>query len=271
MASFLTFVGLELLCLFLIINKNSDQRDIYLETKSVWTNAIGGKFSSWTNYFGLRAAHDSISELNAELLEKLFNQEVATGLSLSPLIDSLLMDTAYTDQRYQLLPAKIVMKSPYSRNGNTFNINLGRQDGVEKGQGVISERGPIGIVTHVENHYSRVMTLLDPNSKVSACLANNVHGSLMWDGDDPRYSTLHYIPDYITHPGTNDTIYTTSYSNVYPTGIPIGRIESYTPQAGSGLWQISVKLFENLLAVDHAFVVVDLDKEELEALNAAAE
>ena len=271
MASFLTFVGLELLCLFLIINKNSDQRDIYLETKSVWTNAIGGKMSSWVNYFGLRAAHDSIKNLNGELMERAFNEELSADVPLGPLLDSLLADTANSAQRYELLPAKIVMKSPYSRSGNTYNIDRGRQHGVQRGQGVISERGPIGIVTHVENKYARVMTLLDPNSRISACLANNVHGSLMWDGKDPRYSTLHYIPDYIRHPETNDTIYTTSYSNVYPTGIPIGRIEEYIPQSGSGLWQIKVELFENLMAVDHAFVVIDLDKEELEALNAAAE
>jgi rod shape-determining protein MreC len=76
------------------------------------------------------------------------------------------------------------------------------------------------------------------------------------------------IPEYISV-NLQDTVFTTGYSNVFPTGIPIGTISEIEVQPGTGNQLLRVRLINNPLRQDLAYIVQDLFKEELEDLNTA--
>jgi rod shape-determining protein MreC len=78
--------------------------------------------------------------------------------------------------------------------------------------------------------------------------------------------TVTDIPDYAkVSPG--DTLYTTGYSNVFPTGQIIGTVESTKIQPGTGSQNLVIVLSNEPLNSANAYVVQDLFKEELETLK----
>jgi rod shape-determining protein MreC len=78
--------------------------------------------------------------------------------------------------------------------------------------------------------------------------------------------TVTDIPDYAkVNPG--DTLYTTGYSNVFPTGQVVGIVEDTEIQPGTGNQHLTILLSNEPLNSANAYVVQDLFKEELETLK----
>ncbi|MEL6273720.1 MAG: rod shape-determining protein MreC [Bacteroidota bacterium] len=257
--SFFTFVILELICFYLVINFNSTQRDIYLETVSVYTGGVNERAKAVGSYFSLRNKVDSLQNEIAALRARL----PESSYTVTSQVDSISDDSLR--QRYVYLAADIVNKSPFGPN-NTFVINQGRKNGVELGQGVVAHAGLVGIVTAVSNGHARVMSLLHRDTRLSAGLKTNFYGTLRWDGIDPRYMTLTDMKDYV-EVIVGDTIISTGYSNIFPTGIPIGTVTKLDRLPGTGNWKLKVELLNDPLQVRYVYVVKDLFKEDLSHLT----
>ncbi|WP_020570042.1 rod shape-determining protein MreC [Neolewinella persica] len=257
--SFITFVGLQLLCMYLIINNNSPQSKIFAETMTVRGGSVNDAISGVNSYLDLEEQNQvlqrEIARLKGLLPEAQYNTEVA--------VDSI-DDRTYL-QRYTFLAANIVNRSPYRPN-NTCVIDRGTQLGVKQGQGVVDNQGLIGIVDLPTERHARVISILHRATRISAGLSNGHYGTLLWDGQDPRRMTVTDIPDYAeVSPG--DTIYTTGYSNVFPTGQVIGTVENTEIQPGTGSQHLNIVLANEPLNSANAYVVQDLFKEELETLK----
>ena len=111
-------------------------------------------------------------------------------------------------------------------------------------------------------NFARVLSILHQQTRISAGLKNNGYGTLRWDGADPRYMTLTDLPDYLAV-AAGDTVFTTGFSNLYPTRQVIGTVESSEIQPGTGSQRLTVRLSEDPLRTNAVFVVQDLFKEEL--------
>ncbi|MEM6396480.1 MAG: rod shape-determining protein MreC [Bacteroidota bacterium] len=260
-----TFLCLELICFLLIVTQNSRQRGIATQTWSVYTSAASGKVSSWWSVFSYPAKMDSVQSREGRWRERIIAAKLSDSLDQQyPGSDTI---SGPHNEQYSLSAARIVSKQPYSNAGNSFIINRGTNQGVSRGQGIIGRHGPLGVVTDVKAHNARVMSILHPDLRVSTALSTNEYGTLQWDSEDPRKAILLYIPDYVSEPLDNDTLYTTGYSSVFPTGLPIGRSSSYTREEGTGFWKIEVDLFEDYLSIDRVFVVKNLYKPELDSLR----
>lgn len=258
--SFFTFVGLQLLCMYLIVNFNSPQSKIYAETLAVRTGSIKGVMTDINDYLDLREQNEvhqrEIARLKGLLPEAQYNASVE--------VDSV-DDVEYL-QRYTFLAANIVNRSPYNPN-NTCVIDRGTQLGVKQGQGVVDERGLIGIIDLPTERHARVISILHRATRISAGLRSGYFGTLLWDGHDPRRMTLTDIPDYVTVNLKKDTVFTTGYSNIFPTRQIIGIVESAEVQSGTGSQNLTVLLTNEPLTAANAYVVQDLFKEELERLK----
>lgn len=256
--SAITMIVLELFCFYLIINFNSQQRDIWLETVAVYTGSMNENVTSMGSYIGLREAVDSLNKRIAAY------KTASEGLYVTRAAE---VDTVRNDslrQRFIFQTATVVNRSPYGPNNNCI-INRGRKDGIEIGQGVVADKGLLGIVTAVNQEHARVMTLLHRDIKLTAGLKNNYFGTIRWDGKDPRQMTLNDLKDYVPV-AVGDTVYTTGYSSIFPTGIPIGRIKETKKLPGTGNWRLSVALLEDPLRMRNVFVVQDLFKEDIAPL-----
>lgn len=253
--SFFTFCFLQIVCLFLIVNRNSPQSDIALETWSVRTGKFKSALSGVNEYVDLRER------------EKIDKQEIAKLKSLQPFnryptvaeVEEFLDSTS--TQRFSYLSTSIVNRTAYSPN-NTFVIDRGADFGVEPGQGVVDENGLLGIIDQVTPRHARAISILHGASRISAGLKDGTFGTLRWDGQDPRRVTVTNILDYI-EVAQGDTVYTTGYSNVFPTDQIIGIVEAKEIQPGTGHQSLSVILNNDPLRARHAYVVQDLFKEEL--------
>lgn len=257
--SFFTFAGLQLLCLYLIVNFNSTQSDIAAETASIYTGSFQGAVGKVENYLNLEEEIEIQRRENANLRSRL----PEAGYSTTEETDSI-EDKTYA-QRFIHLTTNVVNRSPYSPN-NTLVIDRGTSQGVAAGQGVVGSNGLIGIVDLSTEHFSRLISILHRSARISAGLRNNAYGTLRWDGQDPRRMTMTDIADYLIIE-RGDTVFTTGFSNVFPTGQVIGTVESSEIQAGTGSQNLIVKLANDPLHENNAFVVRDLFKEELARLK----
>jgi rod shape-determining protein MreC len=169
-------------------------------------------------------------------------------------------DTIYK-QQYEYIPAIVVNNSITKRN-NYITLNRGSDHGIVPEMGVISESGIVGIVMNVSEHYCTVLSLLNNNCKISAKIKKNgAFGSLVWDGNDPRYARLLDVNKHVPITG-NDEIITSNFSTIFPEGIPIGRIYSHSLDAGYNFHTIKVELNTDFGTVSSVYIIRNLIKNE---------
>ena len=256
------FTALEILCFYLIINFNSAQQEIAAETWSLYSGAVTERLNNYQNYLGLRRQVQQLQQENSTLRAQIPNAVYTEDV----LIDSVVQETDSIRQRYTFVAADIINKSPLSGN-ITYVLNRGYIHGVEKHQGVINDQGVVGIVVAVSARHSRVMSLLHRDMRLSAGLRHKDYfGSLSWTGGDARYASLVSIPEY-ANVMVGDTVETTGFSNIFPTGIAIGTVTDISTPAGGNTFNLQVELFNEFFGLRHAYVVRNLLKDDLEQLD----
>lgn len=255
----LTFAVLQLASVYLIVQHNDTQRAIWLETKSVYGSYFTEQINERLSFLDVARENEILRRENAALLARL------PGSAYSMTVDTQQVTDTLLQQRFTYLSSHVVNKSFYGPY-NTLIIDRGSNLQVERGQGVVADGGLLGMVSEVGPRHARVISILHLDSRISAGLDNNAFGTLRWDGKDPRRVTITDVPDYVPV-APNDTVYTTGYSNVFPTGLPIGTIESSAPLPGTGSQDLTVILLNDPLRASTGYVVRDLFKEELDRLN----
>lgn len=262
--AFFFFAFLEFCCLFLIIRHNSQQGDIAKNSWLLYSGKVMEEAEGARNFLRLRELNEQLRAENAQLLSRLPNAFYIESVE----IDSFQNDSLR--QRYTYTSAEVINKTPLSGN-ITYVLNRGSIHGVETHQGVVSDGGIVGIVIAVSPRHCRVMSLMHRDMRLSAGLHNtNFFGSLRWEGGDTRFANLYNIPEYAPL-AVGDTVETTGYSNIFPTGIPIGKIAEFEQIEGETTMNIKVRLFNDFFTLDHAYIVRDLLKGDLDQLDNPSE
>ncbi|WP_367391705.1 rod shape-determining protein MreC [Lewinella sp. LCG006] len=258
--AFFLFATLEVVCLYLIITYNTPQQEVASSTWNMYSGVVMERASKAQNYLKLEQLNDQLREENAALLSRMPNAFYTEALN---------NDTIQNDslrQRYNYIAGEIINKSPLSAN-ITYVVNRGHIHGVEPHLGVINGKGVVGIVVQVAQRHCRVMSITHRSMRISAGLRNkNFFGSLRWNGGDTRIATLYAIPEY-ADVAIGDTVETTGYSNIFPTGVPIGSVSRKNVKEGDNTLELEVKLFNNLYEVKDAYIVRDLMKGDLDQLD----
>ncbi|MEZ4918027.1 MAG: rod shape-determining protein MreC [Saprospiraceae bacterium] len=265
---FVTFVLVEVFCFYLIVSFNSKQNSILSFTANTVGGAVLKKRQSVAQYFNLAERADSLSADNARLqteIYKLKNEQQARQDTLEiSLKDSL--KQYITRPHYEFIAARVISNS-ISNKSNWVMLDRGSAEGIETNMGVATTNGLIGIVRHVSPHYCLAMSLLHPQTKISAKLSKSgAFGSLSWDGKDPRVMTLHDIPKHIQiTPG--EAIYTSGYSLLFPKDILIGYSGKPSLKDGSNFYTIPVRLSADPATFTDAYIVKNIFYSELAALK----
>lgn len=135
-----------------------------------------------------------------------------------------------------------------------LTIDRGSVHGIVDPMCAVTEEGVVGVITQVDLLSSNVITLHNPECKISAMIARNrvrgiVHGS---SSDLSRYCTLRYI-DMKDDVRRNDLV-VASPGSMFPTGFPIGRIAEIE-DTGS-LWKVAyVEPIVDPYRLDEVFVL----------------
>lgn len=270
----ITLLITQVMSFYLLTSQNEAQQEIARRSWSWYSNWVLEWRNRFVDYLSLRDENIRLKMENARLHTQLTNLRAAEA----PLRDTLRRQVA-TDSlptkktarpEYIFISARVVGNTLSGRN-NWLILNRGAKDGVEPHSGVISRLGVVGTVRDVSEHFSLAMSVLHPQTKISAVVKGfNYYGSLYWDEKDPRYLTLSDIPYHLPIK-RGDTVQVSNYSLLFPEGHPAGIVDTaYRPQGSSFLY-IRVRPTQPPASIREVYVVVNRYNKELERLSKITE
>jgi len=257
---FLLFLLLETLAIILVVQYNKPQKIRFESLSNTMYSRVYSVTNSISQYFNLRMINEQLAHENAVLRASVETSKLS--LEIEP---KLLFDSLYK-QQYQYIPAK-VLRSSISKPHNYITLNKGRRHGIEKNMAVISPQGVVGIVISVSQNYSKVLSMLSPQYKVSAKFKkNSFYGSVYWSGNDYRKAVLAEIPVH-AEVQLGDTIVTNSFSNIYPADIAIGIVSNIHKSDYDNFYSIELTLATDFKNLEFVYVVQNLFKIERDILE----
>jgi rod shape-determining protein MreC len=259
--AFLTFLILELLCVWLVIENNQYQSTTYFNTSNRFAARIVGASQNIREYFSLRDINTNLANENTGLRKKLDQRnQLLYSVELNNTRDSALIN------RFDYVTAKVVNNSTQNYK-NHITINRGKAYGVEPGMAVISSLGIVGKVKSVSDHYAVLISLLNIDDQVSSVIKRTGHfGTVQWNGIDPRIIDLKYIPRHVELK-VGDTIVTSGYNAVFPEGILIGVIKNFKLNEEAQFHTIKIELFQDFGKLSFVEVVKNRLKQERDSLE----
>lgn len=213
--------------------------------------------SSVKNITSLKAENEKLKKENIDLKEKNRDYEIVVGKK-----DYLKAEFEMLgEQKYDLISANIIGKEP----GNWFNrfsIDKGLNDGVKKGDTIISavegNKGPsiegiVGRVVESGNNYSKVVSLIDENSKVSFKLTRTEEGGMLSGSDDGKL--IGYLFDTDADVKKGDELLSSGLGGVYSKDLYIGRVTKVVRKDEELMKTIEVEPAINFKKLHRVFII----------------
>ncbi len=174
---------------------------------------------------GLLKENEQLSEENAELRRELIEQSLSREdlAELRSLMDSMnYIDPA---ENYSHVTARVIAMDG-SNWYRIFTINAGTQQGIRKNAVVINGDGLVGRILDVGPNWAKVISVIDESNSVSFRVYRdlNLLGILTGDG---KGKISGYMLDENAAVVEGDVL-VTSGMEIYPRGIPIGRVSRIT-------------------------------------------
>lgn len=263
---FLSFLVLQVICIVTLSTYSRTHEAFFSTAANEVTGRINSQYSGVSTYFNLKETNRQLAEENARLRNMLAQNFQAPDSSVTQATDSSYRDSTTRYRKFTYLPARVVGNS-VSLPANYLTLERGIKQGVEKGMAVTGPQGIVGVVVSVSENYSKVMSLLNRNSKVSSMLKkDNVTGSVEWDGNDPSYLTLKGIPRS-AKVVKGDTVLTSNYSANYPSHLMVGTVAAVNSDPATNFYTIKVKTATNFFSIQFVTVVANKLYNEQTALE----
>src|SRR5688572_22035117 len=163
--AFFTFLILEVICAWLIIENNQYQSARFFNSSNSVVASLNNISQGVREYFLLRNINSTLAEENAYLRSKLEEYK-----QLETATDSISKADSAVIKQFEFVSAKVVNNS-VNRFTNYLTINKGSDVGIKPGMAVISPLGAVGKVKAVSNHYSVVTSLLHKDYKLSVIIS----------------------------------------------------------------------------------------------------
>ncbi len=169
----------------------------------------------------------------------------------------------------KLLLCEVIMRGDITGWWHTLRLNKGADSGVKEGMAVISTEGLIGRIAAVSTKTSDVLLIVDPSCKVACKVARNGAFGIMQgagiavNGDvslEMLAAVKPCILDYLSTEyelKVGDMVHTSGLGNVFPEGLPVGRIAS-VKRDKSGLYQeAKIIPVADIDRLKYAFIVIE--------------
>ncbi|MBE7053253.1 MAG: rod shape-determining protein MreC [Ruminococcaceae bacterium] len=183
-------------------------------TESFFSNFISTKDIQKRN----KELKEEVNALNADLRElsnlKNENQNLKNLLELKNV-----------DKKYDMVSAQVISRS-WNNWESTLTINVGTNDGIKLNSTVVTDSGLVGYVYDVGTTWSKVMTIKDPLSSVSALVPRTGDDGII-QGDynisKGQFCKMSFI-DKESGISVGDLIETLGTGGIYPEGLYIGKV-----------------------------------------------
>jgi len=255
--AFLTFLLIEIFCGWLWVGNSQYQNTSFFNTANRTVAGIIRFSDAVEDYLSLRDVNRELSEENAGLRTML--EQVAAEEELRASLPA-------TSGHYEFVSARVINNS-VAQFKNHITIDHGEDIGLAPGMAVISSAGAVGKVKSVSAHFAVVTSLLNTDEQVSSILKRTGNfGTAQWDGIDPRFINLLYIPRHV-QPQPGDSVVTSGYNAIFPDGVLIGIVREVDLKAEAQFFDIRVELAQDFRQLSYVKVVKSYLKNELDSLE----
>ena len=167
---------------------------------------------------------------------------------------------------YDITTAHVIFNT-INKVNNYIIIDKGKKEGIVPDMAVLSPNGVAGVVSDVSENFSTVISLLNPNSRVSAkILPINQIGTVVWIDPDPSIAQVIHIPQHLMV-AVGDSVVTSGYSDVFPNDILIGTVIEKYDNPNNTFLTIKIKLATDFRNLNHVYLISNLYKPELDSLK----
>lgn len=252
---------------WLLMSHNPYQHHVFLTSAGAVASSVYNVQSGVSSYFDLREINEDLNSRNAVLQREI----LALRSQLQRMNEQLQADTMHLFEPvsdFDFVVAHVI-KNSIARPHNYITINRGSDDGILPEMGVIDQNGVVGIVNVVDRHSARLISLLNPDFRLSCKIKGSDNfGSLVWDGADPTVAMLEELPRHtVYHAG--DTIVTSGYSAVFPEGLPVGYVIADGKTHNENFFTLKVRLATDFTTLSNVQVVLNKQRAELDSLEKA--
>ncbi|MGY8989312.1 MAG: rod shape-determining protein MreC, partial [Flavobacteriales bacterium] len=225
------------------------QQSKFLSFTQEYTGTIFSYYSDLSEYLRLKEENDFLQRENSKLYSLLSKEKENTNLILN-----------------EYIPSRIIKNSIFKQN-NFILLDKGEKDGVKSGMGVMVNNGVIGIISITSENFSKATSVLNQNSTISVIhVKSGQNGSLKWNTNNYMTAMINDIPNH-ANIQIGDTIQTNGFSSIFPKGINIATVISYTKGNENGLCNIDIKFLNDMNTIKNVYIINSLIKEELEGLE----
>ena len=112
--------------------------------------------------------------------------------------------------------------SGFASGGDTILLDRGSSDGLAGGMPVIAVGGAVGRIVTISADLAKVQCITDPASGVAVVMQESGYQGILF-GTGKGGAEIHYLPPYaeVAH---GDLVVTSGLDQIYPRGIPVGRV-----------------------------------------------
>jgi len=257
---FIYFALLQGIALSTYFTYLSYPRSQYLTTAS----AVSGQLLIYRNdvskHFQLPYNNRKLQYENIQLRSKLPQSFIKIQGSLVKIDDTL------QRQQYEYIPA-VVINSTVNKRNNYFTLNSGKSSGIYRGMGVFSNKGIVGIIHNVSNHFAVVKSVLTQDINIDVMVEKNgVFGLLKWNGKNPKIGTISSISNDLNLKKWSKIV-TRGGSGIFPRGLPVGKIKSLKTVEGKPLWDVEIYYSEDYRKLQNVYVIKNLMLQEQKELE----
>lgn len=259
----LVFLLLEAISLVSLVRCNRYQHSVWFTT----ANVVSGTFMTWISngweYVHLGDENQYLETVNENLRREVIQlrrelRHCAVMDTISTNSPSLFSSDSVS---YRIIHAQVI-GSTLHRANNLITLNRGEADGIRSEMGVVSSQGVVGIVYMTSPHYSIVIPLINTQSQVSCRIrGSSFFGTMQWKHGDVLHSYAINIPRHAKlHKGQK--IETNGYSDIFPEGILIGRLEGAADSPDGMYYRLKVKLAVDFSTLRNVSIIADYTKPE---------
>src|SRR5574344_640053 len=163
------FVFLQIIAIVMIYNTLNYPRFAISTMTQSFTAPINEMCNNVIRYFNLSDENEYLVQQNLNLVRQqkanlLFHEDTIVTAELV-VTDALNHRTC--TRLYDYSYANVVYNTVHKRN-NYLMIDKGAKDGMTYDMAVISAQGVVGVISDVSSHFSTVISVLNPDSRISA-------------------------------------------------------------------------------------------------------
>ncbi len=236
------------------------------ELRGFRTIVVGGigvaqRLFAWVpNPVALKSENKALRELNFYLSTEFAksrkalveNEKLRTALEFKESLD------------FPVLSAELVGRTTAGMR-NYVTLNVGRNDKVQEGMAVMTERGLVGSIIAASDNYSLVQLVINIHTRIAVKVEETrVNGILLWEGSEELLLTK-VAKSLDVEAG--DRVLTSGYSTKYPAGIVVGQITQVRDDPSSLFRTITVRPLVNFETLEQVFVRLELPDAERLALR----